>query len=394
SQASIAAAQVSSSNPTVTLVQLPNGQTVQVHGVIQAAQPSVIQSPQVQTVQICSFPVWNETRCNGLMCVFFSFFSQISTVAESEDSQESVDSVTDSQKRREILSRRPSYRRILNDLSSDAPAVPRIEEEKSEDDSAPAITTVTMPTPIYQTSSGQYSKWLSSGMSLACSRLLMPSCCCSRHHSRWSHPAGQQRHGRRAGPADADHGQHRGSQPGATILQYAQTSDGQQILVPSNQVVVQGGSISSLPCPERVCDASVCSRACVCLSAAASGDVQAYQIRTAATSAITPGVVMATSPALGAGGVTEEVTRKREVRLMKNRWGRFCVPSAALRGLLSDRFSRVLSVSGREAARECRRKKKEYVKCLENRVAVLENQNKTLIEELKALKDLYCHKSE
>lgn len=54
----------------------------------------------------------------------------------------------------------------------------------------------------------------------------------------------------------------------------------------------------------------------------------------------------------------------------------------------------VLLMSHREAARECRRKKKEYVKCLENRVAVLENQNKTLIEELKALKDLYCHKSE
>jgi len=29
------------------------------------------------------------------------------------------------------------------------------------------------------------------------------------------------------------------TQPGTTILQYAQTSDGQQILVPSNQVVVQ-----------------------------------------------------------------------------------------------------------------------------------------------------------
>lgn len=54
----------------------------------------------------------------------------------------------------------PLYRKILNDLSSDVPAVPRIEEEKSEDDSAPAITTVTMPTPIYQTSSGQYSKYL------------------------------------------------------------------------------------------------------------------------------------------------------------------------------------------------------------------------------------------
>ncbi|XP_047432485.1 cyclic AMP-responsive element-binding protein 1-like [Mugil cephalus] len=289
-QASIAASQVSSSSPTVTLVQLPNGQTVQVHGVIQAAQPSVIQSPQVQTVQI-------------------------STVAESEDSQESVESVTDTQKRREILSRRPSYRKILNDLSSDAPAVPRIEEEKSEDDSAPAITTVTMPTPIYQTSSGQYIAITQGGaIQLA--------------NNGTDGVQGLQT----LTMANA------AAQPGATILQYAQTSDGQQILVPSNQVVVQ----------------------------AASGDVQAYQIRTAPTSTITPSVVMATSPALGSTGGTEEVTRKREVRLMKNR----------------------------EAARECRRKKKEYVKCLENRVAVLENQNKTLIEELKALKDLYCHKSE
>jgi chaperonin cofactor prefoldin len=54
----------------------------------------------------------------------------------------------------------------------------------------------------------------------------------------------------------------------------------------------------------------------------------------------------------------------------------------------------MISFSLREAAKECRRKKKEYVKCLENRVAVLENQNKTLIEELKALKDLYCHKAD
>ena len=50
-QVSMAAGHATSSGPTVTLVQLPNGQTVQVHGVIQAAQPSVIQSPQVQTVQ-------------------------------------------------------------------------------------------------------------------------------------------------------------------------------------------------------------------------------------------------------------------------------------------------------------------------------------------------------
>ncbi|KAI5089911.1 cyclic AMP-responsive element-binding protein 1 isoform X1 [Silurus meridionalis] len=285
-QVSIAAGQASVTGPTVTLVQLPNGQTVQVHGVIQAAQPSVIQSPQVQTVQI-------------------------STIAESEDSQESVDSVTDTQKRREILSRRPSYRKILNDLSSDTPAVPRIEEEKNEEESAPAIAAVTVPTPIYQTSSGQYIAITQGGaIQLA-------------NNGTDGVQGLQTLTMTNTGAA----------QSGATILQYAQTSDGQQILVPSNQVVVQ----------------------------AASGDVQAYQIRTASSGTITPGVVMAS----GQGG-TEEVTRKREVRLMKNR----------------------------EAARECRRKKKEYVKCLENRVAVLENQNKTLIEELKALKDLYCHKSE
>lgn len=294
-QVSMAAGQVSSSGPTVTLVQLPNGQTVQVHGVIQAAQPSVIQSPQVQTVQI-------------------------STVAEdSQDSQESVDSVTDSQKRREILSRRPSYRKILNDLSSDVSAVPPIEEEKSEDDSTPAITTVAMPTscPIYQTASGQYIA-ITQGGAIQLAN---------------NGTDGMQ------GMQTLTMTNAAGAQQGTTILQYAQTSDGQQILVPSNQVVMQ----------------------------AASGEVQTYQIRTANTSSMTPGMVMASSPALsGQEGPEVVVTRKREVRLMKNR----------------------------EAARECRRKKKEYVKCLENRVAVLENQNKTLIEELKSLKDLYCHKSE
>ncbi|KAL8183606.1 UNVERIFIED_CONTAM: Cyclic AMP-responsive element-binding protein 1 [Gekko kuhli] len=304
-QVSMPAAHATSSAPTVTLVQLPNGQTVQVHGVIQAAQPSVIQSPQVQTVQI-------------------------STIAESEDSQESVDSVTDSQKRREILSRRPSYRKILNDLSSDAPGVPRIEEEKSEEEAAaPAIATVTVPTPIYQTSSGQYRTGVA-----------------DIHHQYGNAVAITQGGAIQLANNGTDGVQGlqtltipnaAATQPGTTILQYAQTTDGQQILVPSNQVVVQ----------------------------AASGDVQTYQIRTAPTSTIAPGVVMASSPALPTQPA-EEAARKREVRLMKNR----------------------------EAARECRRKKKEYVKCLENRVAVLENQNKTLIEELKALKDLYCHKSD
>lgn len=45
----------------------------------------------------------------------------------------------------------------------------------------------------------------------------------------------------------------------------------------------------------------------------------------------------------------------------------------------------------REAAPECHRK--ECVKCLEDWVVVLENQNKTLNEELETLEDLYFHKN-
>lgn len=48
----------------------------------------------------------------------------------------------------------------------------------------------------------------------------------------------------------------------------------------------------------------------------------------------------------------------------------------------------------REAAKECRRRKKEYVKCLESRVAVLEVQNKKLIEELETLKDICSPKTD
>uniref|UniRef100_A0ABD2XER5 BZIP domain-containing protein n=1 Tax=Trichogramma kaykai TaxID=54128 RepID=A0ABD2XER5_9HYME len=68
----------------------------------------------------------------------------------------------------------------------------------------------------------------------------------------------------------------------------------------------------------------------------------------------------------GPGVVVEDAARKREQRLMKNR----------------------------EAARECRRKKKEYIKCLENRVSTLEMRNQTLMDELKSLKELYQQKTD
>ncbi|XP_019508182.1 PREDICTED: cAMP-responsive element modulator isoform X15 [Hipposideros armiger] len=243
-QVSVAGSGTGRGSPDVTLVQLPSGQTIHVQGVIQTPQPSVIQSPQIQTVQVA-------------------------TIAETDESAES-EGVIDSHKRREILSRRPSYRKILNELSSDVHGVvPKIEEEKSEEEGTPPnIATMAVPTSIYQTSTGQYNEEIE--------------------------------------------------------------------LAPSHM-------------------------------AAATGDMPTYQIP-APTTGLPQGVVMAASPGSlhSPQQLAEEATRKRELRLMKNR----------------------------EAARECRRKKKEYVKCLENRVAVLENQNKTLIEELKALKDLYCHKAE
>ncbi|XP_054033412.1 cyclic AMP-dependent transcription factor ATF-1 isoform X2 [Dryobates pubescens] len=268
----------------LTVVQLP-GEQVQVQGVIQTAQSSsVIHSPQVQTVQV--------------------------SLSESEDSQDSSDSIGSSQKARGILARRPSYRKILKDLSSEE------SRERKGDEESPGVSTVTsmsVPTPIYQTSTGQYIAIAANGLQLA--------------------GAGTE------GLQTLTMTNAGSTQPGTTILQYAQTSDGQQILVPSNQVVVQ----------------------------TASGDMQTYQIRTTPTTTSLPQAVVMTSPVTltSQTSKTDDPQLKREIRLMKNR----------------------------EAARECRRKKKEYVKCLENRVAVLENQNKTLIEELKTLKDLYCHKS-
>ncbi|XP_047225114.1 cAMP-responsive element modulator isoform X2 [Girardinichthys multiradiatus] len=273
----------------VTVVQLPDGQTTSVQGVIQAPQTtSVIQSPQVQT-------------------------TQIATVAKLEDDG----SVMDTQKRRELLSRRPSYRKILNELSLDSPAVPKIEEEKAEDD-APLSSSPTesVPNSIYQTSSGQYIA-VAQGRAIPLTRPAVDAFQGAQTVTVTGSPS---------------------PQTGAAVLQAADSA---------HQFFIQGGQV---------------------LIQAATGDIPAYQLRSP-NSGLAQSIVMAASPSSmqrPSSQHAEEVTRKREVRLMKNR----------------------------EAARECRRKKKEYVKCLENRVAVLENQNKTLIEELKALKDIYCHKAE
>ncbi|XP_036987496.2 cAMP-responsive element modulator isoform X3 [Artibeus jamaicensis] len=180
---------------------------------------------------------------------------KVATIAETDESAES-EGVIDSHKRREIFSRRPSYGKILNELSSDVPGVPKIEEKSEEEGTPPHITTMAVPASIYQTSTGQYT---------------------------------------------------------------------------------------------------------------ATGDMPTYQIRAPPT-ALPQGVVVAASPGSlhSPQQLAEEATRKRELRLMKNR----------------------------EAAKECRRRKKEYVKCLESRVAVLEVQNKKLIEELETLKDICSPKTD
>ncbi|CAM9233573.1 unnamed protein product [Bubo scandiacus] len=293
SEVSVAASSAGRGSPAVSLVQLPSGQTVHVQGVIQAIQPSVIQSPHMQAVQVASI---------------------------ADESAES-EGIIDSQKRREILSRRPSYRKILNELSSDAAAVPKIEEEeKSEDEGVPlGISAMAMPTSLYHSNAGQYFTITQGGT------------------IQISNPASDGVHGLQTLTMTNSGA----PQPGATIVQYAgQSPDGtQQFFVPRSQVVVQ----------------------------AATGDMPAYQIRTPTTT-LPQGVVMAASPGTlhSPQQLTEEATRKRELRLMKNR----------------------------EAAKECRRRKKEYIKCLESRVAVLEVQNKKLIEELETLKDISSSKTD
>ncbi|XP_037537859.1 cAMP-responsive element modulator isoform X1 [Nematolebias whitei] len=270
------------------VVRLSEEQTASVQRVIQAPQTSVIQSPQVQTVQIA-------------------------TVAALDQDEP----VSDTQMRREILSRRPSYRKIFNELSSNSSAVPKIEEENPEDE-VPASSSPSVPVPnsIYQTSTGQYIA-LAQGRAIPLTSSAVEALQGAQTLTVTSSPT---------------------PQPGAAVLQAAESP---------HQFYIQGGQV---------------------LIQAATGDIPAYQLRSP-NSGLAQSIVMAASPSSmqsPSSQHAEEITRKREVRLMKNR----------------------------EAARECRRKKKEYVKCLENRVAVLENQNKTLIEELKALKDIYCHKPE
>nr|QBL95833.1 cAMP-response element binding protein 1 [Onchidium reevesii]QEI10542.1 cAMP-response element binding protein 1 [Onchidium reevesii] len=249
---------------SVVHVSIPN-QAIQVQPVIQANQPSVIQSAgNFQTIQVV----------------------RVAAVDEDLSSDDS-----EAKKRREILARRPSYRKILNDLSSPS----KMDDDSNSSQSQDGQDSFVQANTLQLTAHGDATPATQGLQTLTMTN---------------------------ASPTSASN-----STGSTTIVQYAQGPDG-QFYIPV------GGT-----------------------------NVQAYQI--AAPGSLAQGVVMTSgSPISSPQHMSEEGSRKRELRLLKNR----------------------------EAARECRRKKKEYVKCLENRVAVLENQNKTLIEELKALKELYCQK--
>ncbi|XP_071526035.1 cyclic AMP-responsive element-binding protein 1 isoform X11 [Panulirus ornatus] len=229
----------------------------------QPSQPSVIQSTALQTVQISKGNVillkQPTQPSNSVIQSAGGGTLQTVQVLDASDDQ-------DSSRKRQILARRPSYRKILNELGGVLPAGGLQLSGQGSD----GLQTIAM-----------------------------------------------------TNTATA----------GGAIVHYAQGSD-PQFIVP-----------------------------------VATGDLSSLKIATSSSAGIAQGVVLATTASTGVHGssdqMAEEASRKREIRLMKNR----------------------------EAARECRAKKKEYIKCLENRVAVLENQNKALIEELKTLKTMYCQNS-
>ncbi|XP_050727630.1 cyclic AMP-dependent transcription factor ATF-1-like isoform X5 [Eriocheir sinensis] len=266
----------------------------------QPTQPSVIQSTALQTVQISKGNVillkQPSQPSNSVIQSAGGGTLQTVQVLDASEDQESS-------RKRQILARRPSYRKILNELGGG--------EISDKGDAGSSDSSQDEPTGTVTIGGQQY-------QTAGLLKVL---------------PAGGLQLTSQGGDGLQTLAMTNAATAGGAIVHYAQGSD-PQFIVP-----------------------------------VAAGDLSGLKIATSSSTGLTQGVVLATSASTGVHGsgdqMAEEASRKREIRLMKNR----------------------------EAARECRAKKKEYIKCLENRVAVLENQNKALIEELKTLKALYCQNS-
>ncbi|XP_031787447.1 cyclic-AMP response element binding protein isoform X13 [Nasonia vitripennis] len=252
---------------SIVQLTLPSAAAAQVQSVIQPNQQSVIQTAtNIQPVAISKGNVILVSKPNSVIQTAQGSIQALQVVDDNSDDSYSDDESP--KKRRDLLSRRPSYRKILNDLGGGEIAEGRLPplESSSECDSN-VDSEVSSHSLHYQTV-------IPAGtIQIATQGEGVPGL----HTLSMSNSA----------------------TAGGTIVQYAQGQDA-QFFVPAST---------------------------------------------------------------GHGVVVEDAARKREMRLLKNR----------------------------EAARECRRKKKEYIKCLENRVAVLENRNQSLMDELKHLKELYQH---
>lgn len=244
---------------------------------------------------------------------------QQSVIQSNQQLQQQLQSMHDSgeeAKRREILTRRPSYRKILDDLAGDGPVkMENYEDTGSSNSSSPANAT-------------------DENILTTQSNMNPPQDKPTQPQPTPQQPQSQQ-------PTQTQ------PQPQQQQYQSLQLNG----VVPGTTNVVQMAEQVSLPTDNTQY---------IITTQGPGNKIQAYTIKGQLP------VALENSALASPQQLAEEANRKRELRLYKNR----------------------------EAARECRRKKKEYVKCLENRVAVLENQNKALIEELKSLKDLYCSKGD
>jgi len=269
-----------SADPLATPSPIPIAVT-SVQSVIQANQQSVIQTATGSLPVLTKGNVILVPKPNSVIQTSQGPLQTLQVVVEA-GSDDSLSNEEDgsAKKRRDILSRRPSYRKILNDLGGT-----KVESSGSDCDSNldSELSSHSLPT-HYQT--GEFFESQFEHSMIPTGTLQLTSQGEGIHTLTMTNS----------------------STPGGTIVQYTQGQDGEFYV---------------------------------------------------------PGEIVVAPSATSIGGnsiLAEESARKRELRLLKNR----------------------------EAARECRRKKKEYIKCLENRVAVLENQNKALIDELKSLKELYC----
>lgn len=307
-----------------SVAEMENGSTVTVQqgqalpqSSAQTSMPPPMQTPSViQTNQQSVIQTAQSIHSASIQGQQIGLAQAVQGVTDPDDS-----GVLDeeSKKRRDILSRRPSYRKIFNDLSgSESPT--KVETISEDIQGQSEGTEGASPIAVITTSPLSYQQ--------APQTVAIPGTIqiVTSGEALQAVPMAQ-------------------NSSGAVVQYQQQQQDGQQYIYTTNpgevQVQVQvsnTGTMYTIPAAQQ------------------------QYIR-----GQVPGMVLS-SPGIAGNGqqIAEDASRKREMRLLKNR----------------------------EAAKECRRKKKEYVKCLENRVAVLENQNKTLIEELKTLKDLYCHKSE